>query len=511
MEFLSPKALAPFQERLLFQPELVYVLDKLLTMNRNKHLLIKGPVGCGQGIASREIANHTTTRNIIKISPSNFLFPSAGESVRALDGYLTQATGGLLYICDLDELFTSTFAFNILSYLNIAIEREGVTLLFTGEVGIDKINALNPDLYTKFLLAKVKNFTPDELVTIFFQELEIRDIKHKIKPKEVLNIISHLRTTGNLKNARLTRLLAEKAVLDKKLQEYTYLSKLSLEQSAKPYLRSLGESGFRDLDDLIGLSDIKRMVKLWMKNLALDDRRKILGINVEGMGQHMVFKGPAGTAKTTVARIISKILAETGIITSGHLVETSKTDLVGDSSEETTRKVTQMVRNALGGVLFIDEAYSLSSEPETRDQGKEAIDTLLKLMEDYRDDLVVIVAGYPLEMEQFLSSNPGLRGRFSRVLDFPAYSVEELVEILLYMTNQRGFLLADDVVSEIYSELSIAYHYPGFANARYIRNLLELAIIKQGSRLNVDATDDEVKTLTAADFLDQEFKTNKKY
>ena len=511
MEFVTPKAISQLDERLLHQEDLLSKIKELSSNNSQKLLMIKGPVGCGQGIASRELSKFTKSGEIKKISSSSLIYFSAGETIFFLRNLLFENRDKLIYIYNIDDLFQSIMADVILEELNFLIKDLKLHILLTGEVGIDKINALNPELYSKFTLSKVNNMKPTQLVDIFKLELELRNIDYKFKDSDLSKLISEIRTTGNFKNARITRLMRDRALLDMQENNYSYLSIVSLRKSLSTFLRAKGESGYKELDELIGLSEIKDLVKLFMRNSTLDERRKSLGIDIMGMGQHMVFKGPAGTAKTTVARIVSKILSENGIITSGHLVETTKVDLVGATSDETTKKVNQIVRNALGGVLFIDEAYTLSSDPETRDQGKEAIDTLLKLMEDYREDFVVIVAGYPLEMDQFLSSNPGLRGRFARMIEFPSYTVEELLTILQFMANKRGFKLADDVIPAIFDEVSVSYHYPGFSNARYIRSLLETAILKQGSRLDLEASDDEISTLTAADFIDQQFKSHKKF
>ena len=512
MEFLSPDVLGGIEQRILFQPDLTTVLKELDRDRRNLNLIIQGPVGCGQSLAVKELASYTTDKQIIKVHPSQFAFSTPGDSITALSNFIKSSSGGVLYIYDFDELYANPHTLAILNFLNVESSIPGVTLLLTGEkIAFDKLKAYNPDLFTKFNLSSLTAFSNDNMVNLFFHELNIHGIEHKLKFQEVDRIIDNIRVNGNLRNGRITRLLLDAVVRDMLLKKYSYLSKVSLTSAAQPLLRSDGADGYAELDGLIGLKDVKTLVKLWMKNLAIVERRAQLGLSADGMGQHMVFKGPAGTAKTTVARIVAKILAQTGVITSGHLVEVSKTDLVGDQSEETTRKVTAAVKQAIGGVLFIDEAYALSAEPGVRDSGKEAIETLLKLMEDYRNEFVVIVAGYPLEMEQFLSSNPGLRSRFSKVLEFPSYEVDELFEIINFLAAQRGFTIEPEALEAMHPELSVAHHYPGFGNGRHVRNLLELAIIKQGSRLTNESSDDELRILTTQDFMDTDLKTNRSF
>jgi len=512
MEFLSPDILGSLEQRILFQPDLLNSLKDLDKDRRNLNLIMQGPVGCGQGLAAKELAYYTTDKQIIKLHPSQFAFSSPGDCIQSLSTFIKAASGGILYIYDFDELYTNPHTLAILNYINVESKIPGTTFLLAGEkIAFDKLKAYNPDLFTKFNLTTLSPFSNEQMVNLFFHELNIHGIEHKLKFQEVDRIIDNIRVNGNLRNGRITRLLLDAVIRDMLLKGYSYLSKVSLTAAAQPLLRSDGAGGYAELDELIGLKDVKILVKLWMKNLAIVERRAQLGLSAEGMGQHMVFKGPAGTAKTTVARIVAKILAQTGVITSGHLVEVSKTDLVGDQSEETTRKVTQAVKRAIGGVLFIDEAYALSAEPGVRDSGKEAIETLLKLMEDYRNEFVVIVAGYPLEMEQFLSSNPGLRSRFSKVLEFPSYEVDELFEILNFLANQRGFTIDEQAIQALYPELSIAHHYPGFGNGRHVRNILELAIIKQGSRLSNESSDQELRLLITEDFMDEDLKTNRSF
>lgn len=496
---------------LLFQDTLLNFLKVELPLLSNKNLLLKGQVGLGQGIASRVLASFTTSGKIIKIQPSSLQFNDGNQVIEYLERLINNNLGSLFFFEEVDELFTFSHDHVILEFLNREINNDGNIFLITGEIGIDKINSINPDFFSKFNYIALKNFTNNQIAEIFLNDLKNNNIDHRLRKSEVIRVLSNMRSTGNLKNARLARLLKDVSLRDVEINRYKYISKLSMERGALPYMKASGDSGLSELDKLIGLDEIKKLVKLWMKNYDIDGRRKELGLRVEGMGQHMVFKGPPGTAKTTVARIISKILAEIGNISSGHLIETTKLDLVGDTSEETTKKVTQLVKKSLGGVLFIDEAYTLSSEPETRDQGKEAIDCLLKLMEDYRDEFVVIVAGYSLEMDQFLSSNPGFRGRFSRILEFPTYSIDELIEILEFMVSERGFKLDHDVIEKFYSDISISYHLPGFSNARWIRDQIETAILKQASRLSLDDSDDDFLTLKAEDFTDQDFKTYQRY
>ncbi|WP_341712571.1 AAA family ATPase [Erythrobacter sp.] len=238
------------------------------------------------------------------------------------------------------------------------------------------------------------------------------------------------------------------------------------------------------LHRLIGLDDIKQEVETLANLARVFSMRKEQGLPVPEMSMHLVFSGNPGTGKTTVARLVSKIYGHLGLLSSGHLVEVDRSGLVGGYVGQTATKVRDVVDSAVGGVLFIDEAYALSGRGEN-DFGSEAVETLLKLMEDNRDDLVVIVAGYENEMRGFLRSNPGLNSRFSRQLLFRDYSADELVEIFRTMAAKAHYQLSPDAEATLVQVVSDIWTHraENFANAREVRNLFERAISAQANRL----------------------------
>ena len=238
------------------------------------------------------------------------------------------------------------------------------------------------------------------------------------------------------------------------------------------------------LDKLVGLTSVKAEIHTLVNVAKIRELRKREGLKVPSSSYHMVFVGPPGTGKTTVARLVAQIFHALGLLSKGHLIEVDRTELVAGYVGQTAIKTDACVKQALGGVLFIDEAYSLAGGSD-QDFGGEAIETLLKLMEDNREDLVVIAAGYRDRMETFIDSNPGLRSRFTRFIDFPDYKPDELSTIFARLTDEEGYTLGEGAFAIIEKEMSEAYasRTDTFGNGRFVRNLFERAVTAQANRL----------------------------
>ena len=248
------------------------------------------------------------------------------------------------------------------------------------------------------------------------------------------------------------------------------------------------------LDKLVGLTTVKGEIHTLVNVARVREMRKREGLKAPRASYHMVFVGPPGTGKTTVARLVAQIFHALGLLSKGHLVEVDRAELVAGYVGQTAIKTDACVRQALGGVLFVDEAYSLSAGGE-QDFGREAIETLLKLMEDNRDDLVVIAAGYRDRMESFVESNPGLRSRFTRFIDFPDYTPDELTTIFTRLAEEEGYKLGDGVADAVSSKMLDAYNVrtSTFGNGRMVRNLFEKTLTAQANRLaNASPTRDQL-------------------
>ena len=270
---------------------------------------------------------------------------------------------------------------------------------------------------------------------------------------------------------------------------YTYGRRLSINASTgKTELVSrTADDALDDIDSMVGLGPVKSEINKLLASLEVERRRREQNLSVSATSRHMVFTGPPGVGKTVVARALGDIYRSLGVLRKGHLIEADRSQLVGGYVGQTAMKTLDVCRSALDGVLFIDEAYSLAASEWKGDFGREAIETLLKYMEDHRDRLIVIVAGYPTEMHRFIASNPGLASRFTKTIDFPPYQVSELCEIFRSMATEQQYLLPIGFEQKLSPWIEQQRNDPQWGNARSMRTLLEKVREAHALRTSQDA------------------------
>lgn len=260
-----------------------------------------------------------------------------------------------------------------------------------------------------------------------------------------------------------------------------------------------------ELSALVGMEEMKKTIKEIYAWIYINKKREEAGLKAGKQVLHMMFKGNPGTGKTTVARLIGKLFQKMNVLSKGHLIEAERADLVGEYIGHTAQKTRDLIKKAMGGILFVDEAYSLGRGGE-KDFGKEAIDTMVKHMEDKQHDFILILAGYSREMDQFLRLNPGLYSRFPLVIDFPDYSIDQLMEIGEKMLEEKQYTLSHDAQRRIREHLFWVKNSPSiasFSNGRYMRNIIEKSIRAQSMRLLMQDQFDrhELMTIRSNDLI----------
>jgi SpoVK/Ycf46/Vps4 family AAA+-type ATPase len=493
---------------------------------RPRHLVFTGNRGTGKtkvaGIVGRLYAQAgaLSSGHLVEVDRSDLVGEYASESGPKVRRAVERALGGVLVIEDAHTLAAPESAREreALSVLTAVIQQypEDLLVILCGPDG--EINGMLKSLPAlAALFPKVVRFadlTEEELVSVFARKAADSGFTLAEGVLEKVGTLVHSAQRGaGFSNARLMTNLLDRSVAmmsrrileDDIITEDESIEEIYLEDVPATLVpaggQELPDDPISEIDRLVALDAIKREVKLLVSEVRAEQLRREAGLPIAARTRHMMFTGNPGTAKTTIARLIAAVYAQLGLLSSGHLVEVARGDLVAQYIGQTAPKVRAAVDRALGGVLFIDEAYSLTMPESTNDFGREAIAELLKLMEEHRADLVVIVAGYEREMALFRESNPGLASRFPHLLHFPDYSDDELVAIFEKMAADAGFSLEDGVIAAVRGLLREERRGPSFGNARLMRNILDRSISLQAQRITAEdgIRTDEVRMLRVAD------------
>ncbi|MBO6179013.1 MAG: AAA family ATPase [Selenomonadaceae bacterium] len=479
------------------------------------HLVFSGNPGTGKTTVARIIAEVYKALGIlskgqlIEVDRSQLVAGYIGQTAIKTSDKIKEAAGGVLFI---DEAYSLTvgqaqgdFGQEAVDTILKAMEdrRDDFVVIAAGYPDLmDKFLSSNPGLRSRFgKVIHFDDYTADELTEIFKSMVKenhytLANETEDAVRLEFTNILN--RRAKGFANGRTARSLFE-TVVSRQANRLAKNPNLAADEAELflikeedlQLIENKNEQGenlddlLKELNSLIGLSRVKEETTRLINTIKVNKMRREQGLPELSASNHLVFSGNPGTGKTTVARLLAKIYKSLGVLSQGHLVEADRSKLVAGYVGQTAKQVTTLVEHALGGVLFIDEAYSLTAGKSHEDFGFEAVDALLKEMEDHRRDLVVIVAGYPNLMEEFLSANPGLRSRFNTFIHFEDYSPAEMTAIFKSMATAQNYSLEKGAIERLrkFFDAKFTNPPPDFANGRTVRNFFEKTIANQGDRL----------------------------
>lgn len=523
------------KEQIMKQCKYIVGLQKRNAKNTNQyeemmplHMLLLGNPGCGKTEFARVLSKIYSVLGIFsgekfrEIGRKDLIAKWQGHTAKKVEEVFNEAQGGIIFIDEAYSLASDrldTFEKEAVATLIQLMENKktGYAMILAGYR--DKMMEFldtNPGLKSRFpTVLDFPDYTEAELTEIvikfFKKDNYILEDKFISELSKYVKIKKH-QQGKNAGNARLARniydeIKAEQIARTSSLNDSNAMKTVTVDDI--PHQNRAGETLSFNLEEelskIIGLDNVKDTLRSLQNTLIVNQKKKELGLEVNAFpALNMVFKGNQGTGKTTVARLVSKILFNIGVMPRDISVEVFAQELIANRSGATSEKTANIINSAIGGVLFIDEAYSLLSS----DYGQEAIDTLVKEIEDNKGSLVVIIAGYPEPIEKFIDANTGLASRFPFVIDFPDYSVDELLEIAKKMYGK--YLLNLDTENAIKWRMNKEKQDPRFGNARAVRNMVEESERNQSNRLANDfdvtmLTEKDALTITASDILGKDY------
>lgn len=483
------------------------------------HMIFTGNPGTGKTTIARIVAKYLKALGVLsagqlrEVTRADLVGQYVGHTAKLTNEVIKSALGGVLFI---DEAYSlsrdkhDAFGLEAIDALVKGIEdnRNDLVVILAGykDEMADFLKS-NPGLKSRFPnIIDFEDYTSEEMYRISLATAKVKGYKIAEDCKDALIRLfdkKQIKGRNDSGNGRLVRNVVESAILNQS-------KRVLIENTADMNLLTYDDFKFEEIDDfdleevlsqIIGLENVKEFVRTQYKLLIAQEKRRKAGMSVDTIQSlNMIFSGNPGTGKTTIARVVASMFREMGLLKSGHLVEADRGGLVAEYAGQTAKKTEEVFRSALGGVLFIDEAYALSSDAGSF--GKEAIDTLVKLIEDYRGEIIVILAGYKKEMSDFLKSNSGLESRFPLRIDFPNYSAEELFEICIKMVSDKGFVLAEGVKPLLNEQIALLHKQSDAhsGNGRMVRNYVEEIIRKQSARVAMtDVTSAEMNVIIHED------------